>query len=194
MNDDEGLQPLPEEAIRTYEGSLFQVYQWSALGWDGKPHIFEKVTRPDAVAVVPTVRDQVLLAWETQPGSKPALGFLGGRVEPGESIEAAARRELAEESGLAARNWHRWESVRPSAKVDWSVHLFVVNGICRTHDVRQPDESIQLRYYDLAGFVRAVAATDFGDPIAALPVLRVLALPGGRSALARRLFGAEASS
>lgn len=48
-------------------------------------------------------RGRVLLV---QRGTPPAAGYWtvpGGRVEPGEPLDAACRRELAEETGLAVR-------------------------------------------------------------------------------------------
>ncbi|MER2533730.1 MAG: NUDIX domain-containing protein [Rhizobiaceae bacterium] len=46
--------------------------------------------------------DTVLLVRRGREPSRGLYAFPGGRVEPGETPEAAARRELMEETGLAA--------------------------------------------------------------------------------------------
>lgn len=46
--------------------------------------------------------DRVLLVRRTNPPDAGLWGYPGGRVEPGETVFAAAERELAEETGLAA--------------------------------------------------------------------------------------------
>ncbi len=55
---------------------------------------------PAALAVVVRGR-QVLLVRRANPPDQGLWGFPGGRIERGETVFAAAERELAEETGLA---------------------------------------------------------------------------------------------
>src|SRR5687768_10103190 len=55
-----------------------------------------------AVSVALRRGDTLLLVRRGQAPSRGYYAFPGGRVEPGETLEAAARRELAEETGLTA--------------------------------------------------------------------------------------------
>lgn len=69
------------------------------------------------VATVVVVRGQVLLVQENLPGEPWYLP--AGRVEPGEQLLAAARRECREEAGLHIEPTHllaieqRWRGTRP---------------------------------------------------------------------------------
>ncbi len=56
----------------------------------------------EAVSVAARRDDRFLLVKRLLPPAQGLYAFPGGRVEPGETREAAARRELMEETGLAA--------------------------------------------------------------------------------------------
>ncbi|MFI9724047.1 NUDIX domain-containing protein [Streptomyces sp. NPDC052396] len=53
----------------------------------------------------------------------------GGRVEPGESPEAAARRELAEEAGITAASWRRLGTVALMTNSTSRLHMYLATGL-----------------------------------------------------------------
>lgn len=60
--------------------------------------------RPVVAALAVLLADgQVLLVRRANPPDQGKWGFPGGKIERGETVAAAALRELAEETGLAAR-------------------------------------------------------------------------------------------
>lgn len=56
-----------------------------------------------AVSVVVFRGDEVLLVRRARPPAQGLWAPVGGRIEPGESAEAAALREVREETGIEAR-------------------------------------------------------------------------------------------
>jgi ADP-ribose pyrophosphatase len=64
------------------------------------------VRHPESVAIVALAGDELIAVRQTRAGAaKKTLELPSGKLEPGESPEAAAARELAEECGLAAASW-----------------------------------------------------------------------------------------
>lgn len=130
-----------------FKGQLFDVWQWEQTLFNGAKAVFETLSRPDTVLVLPVQDDgRVLLAEETQPGMPTRMQCLGGRIEPDESPEDAARRELLEESGYEAQELRLWDAWQPINKIDWAVYLFVAHGL-RAISSASPDsgERIVLR-------------------------------------------------
>ncbi len=80
--------------------------------------------RPIAVAVGILFRPDGRFLLASRPAGKPYAGFWefpGGKLEPGESLEAALAREFDEELGITVRAATYWRSLRvdyPHALVD----------------------------------------------------------------------------
>ncbi|MFA6392895.1 MAG: NUDIX hydrolase [Candidatus Paceibacterota bacterium] len=123
-------QPIPDHAKKVFKGALFDVYQWEQEMFDGTKATFEKLKRPDTVVVFPVLNDgRIILTKQEQPGKKPFIGATGGRVDEGEDILEAAKRELLEESGYEAEEFILWDARHPVGKVDWVVYTFVAKGL-----------------------------------------------------------------
>lgn len=58
-----------------------------------------------SVSVAVVRGDRVLLVKRARPPSQGVYAFPGGKVEAGEALETAARRELLEETGLEAADF-----------------------------------------------------------------------------------------
>jgi 8-oxo-dGTP pyrophosphatase MutT (NUDIX family) len=69
---------------------------------DGTRHPYFMVCRPDSALVVARQEGQYVLIELARPtmGGRRSMEFPQGGVAPGESLEAAARREVREETGL----------------------------------------------------------------------------------------------
>lgn len=85
-----------------------------------------------AVAVGVLVRPDGSFLLTSRPAGKVYAGyweFPGGKVEPGESVEEALRRELREEIGIAIGPVHPWRVER----VDYP-HALVCLHFCKVFD------------------------------------------------------------
>lgn len=88
--------------------------------------------RPDAAIIFPvTDEGEVILVRQYRPAiEREELGLPAGLVEPGEKPEAAARRELLEETGYGGGEWDFLSAVAssPSLKNNWA-YLFLARGV-----------------------------------------------------------------
>ncbi len=98
--------------------------------------------RPDAAIIFPlTGAGEVVLVRQYRPPlERMELGLPAGLVERGEEPEAAARRELLEETGYAGGAWEPIGSLAssPSLKDNWA-YLYLARGVEET-SAPDPDE------------------------------------------------------
>jgi len=97
-------------------------------GW----HVYQIVRHPGGVGVLPLHDDgTVTLIRQLRPAvGSHLLEIPAGRLHPGEDPAACGRREMAEETGLAARDLVPLGLFYPSPGVfDEVIHLFLGTGL-----------------------------------------------------------------
>lgn len=151
------IQPMPPNARRVFKGVVFDVYQWEQKLFDGTATVFEKIKRADTVVILPVTADKrIIMLDQEQPGRPPFTSFPAGRAEEGESPDAAALRELQEETGYVPAELDLWYAIQPTSKIDWAIFVFVARG-CRPEAEQKLDggEKIAMR---LMSFEEVMAA------------------------------------
>jgi ADP-ribose pyrophosphatase len=119
------------------------------------------IERPDAAIVFPlTGEGEVVLVRQFRPPlERMELGLPAGLVEEGEKPEAAARRELLEETGYSGGEWELLGSLAssPSLKDNWA-YLFLARGVEETAppdpDEHELVEVVRVSERDLFGLIR----------------------------------------
>jgi ADP-ribose pyrophosphatase len=123
--------PPPAQAKQLHHGPVLDLWQWEQPLYDGSHATFECITRQDTATVIPFLdRDTVLLTRQLQPHKdQPFLDFPGGRVDQGETLEMAARRELHEEVGAEASQWLEWQRFQNKGMVRFEEALYLASGV-----------------------------------------------------------------
>ncbi len=142
--------------------------------------------RPDAAIVFPVTEagEVVLVRQYRPPLEMMELGLPAGLVEPGEEPEAAARRELAEETGYTGGGWEEIGSLAssPSLKDNWA-YLFLARGVARSSeqdlDEYERLELVHVLLEELPGLVYSGSIVSSSGVAAAMLALDRLGLLNG---------------
>ncbi len=98
---------------------------------DGAAHNFFVIEAPDWVNVIALTKekDVVLIEQYRQGTEEITLEIPGGMIDAGEEPEAAARRELAEETGYEAREFILLGKSRPNPAIqtNWMYHYLALD-------------------------------------------------------------------
>ena len=160
--------------------------------FDGTTETFEKLKRPDTVVVYPVLPDgRIILTDQEQPGKKPFLGATGGRVDEGEEILEAAKRELLEESGYKAEKFILWDAQQPVGKIDWAIYTFIAKGLTKVAGPDlDPGERITLKPVTFDEFLEMGANERFWEKAIAIRLLEAKLNPENKEEL-RKSFSPE---
>ena len=119
------------ESRRVYEGKVVNLRVDTLRGKDGKPHVAEVVEHAEAVAVIvqPRPGEMLLVKQYRHPLGRDHWEVVAGGMNPGESPEEAAARELREETGYVARRVKRiWSAFTAPGFCTELLHFCVVDG------------------------------------------------------------------
>ena len=101
------------------KGNFLRTFRDTVKLPDGKLATREFVVHPGAVMIIPLLADSaggVRLVLERQfryPLGRVMIEFPAGKLDPGESIQMCAQRELQEETGYSAGQWARAGLLHP---------------------------------------------------------------------------------
>ena len=157
-----GDPPRPETLAsrRGFDGKVVHVRVDEVRLPSGRITTREVVEHPGAVAIVGVTTDGhvLLLRQHHHPIDKTLLGLPAGTLEPGESAEACARRELVEETGYRAGRLRRLASFYTSPGYSSErMTIFRADDCLPTRGELDPDELIRLVPVPLAEIPHLVA-------------------------------------
>jgi ADP-ribose pyrophosphatase len=115
---------------------IFDLYESRRRAQDGREGVFHLLEAPDWVNVVPVLRDEqgrscFLMVRQFRQGiSRTTVEFPAGLIEAGETPEAAAERELYEETGYRAKTLEPIGTIHPNpAFMTNRCYTFLAEGL-----------------------------------------------------------------
>jgi ADP-ribose pyrophosphatase len=132
ITNDDHLTERRVAGSQVWRGRFLDVRCDTIVQPDGHTATREYIVHPGAVMVVPLLDDGRLVL-ERQfryPLGRVLLEFPAGKLDPGESVQVCAERELAEETGYRAIEWARACAVHNAcAYSDEAIEIWFARGL-----------------------------------------------------------------
>lgn len=164
---------------RAYSGRIISLDVDTVRFPDGSIGELEMVRHPGASAVVPFIDDprsddpRVLLIRQYRYAADSfLLEIPAGKLEPGETPEACASRELEEETGKKARHFRRvFELYTTPGFTDEKIHLFLAWDLVPGTLARERDEFMEEVPVPLSQAMKMIGSGEISDAKTALGIL-----------------------
>lgn len=171
---------VPERVVASrdiYRGRILKLRVDEVILPNGRRTTREIVEHPGAVVIVaPDDRGRVAMVRQYRAAiGRELLELPAGTREPNEDAEQCARRELAEEMGLAATHWTNLGGFfsAPGFCNEY-LALFLATGLTPTAGQPEADESIRREWIDLAAVPSMIATGEICDAKSIAGLLRHL--------------------
>jgi ADP-ribose pyrophosphatase len=168
---------------RVYDGKVVNLRVDTLRGTNAKTHDVEVVEHAEAVVVIvrPRPSQMLLVRQYRHPLGRSNWEVVAGGMDPGESPEDAATRELREETGYHARRVHRlWSAFSAPGFCEELLHFCLVDGyaIGERTGFDAGEEEMEVGIFEIEELWRKIRADELPDAKSQIAVLWALS---GRS-------------
>lgn len=153
------------QKTKVFSGILFDIYQREQEQFDGSIKTFEMADRINSALVIPTIRDQILVAYQTQPSKDYRYYWLiGGMVPRWVEESHQAQEELLEETGMTSDNRELRKIHTASTKLDRQTHIYIARDCYQIAEQHLDPgwEKIEIKAVSFDEFVELICSEKLG--------------------------------
>jgi ADP-ribose pyrophosphatase len=169
------LKPTTVASRLIHRGRIIQVSTEVLRYGNGREHEMDFVRHPGAAAVVALDADnRVCLVRQYRHGIADFLWEIpAGKLDPGEAPDACAVRELAEETGVSARNWVALGLYLPAPGIFTEViNLYLARDLKVGKANPDADEEIEIAWRPFTEVMGMVQRGELNDGKTGMAMLR----------------------
>jgi ADP-ribose pyrophosphatase len=152
--------------MRAFQGKVFSVTRETVTEPGGVRAVREIIRHPGSSVVIARndAGEYMLIRQYRYAARKSLWEAVAGRIDPGETPLKAARRELAEEAGLAAKRWTKLGVFYPSPGfMDERMWLYLAEGLSPATAECDEDERITRKWFTRKQFGAMVRKNQIVD-------------------------------
>jgi 8-oxo-dGTP pyrophosphatase MutT (NUDIX family) len=168
-------KPTPIASQHIHSGRIIDVSTERLLYANGREYDLDFVRHPGAAAVVAVDgAGRVCLVRQYRHGVTDFLWEIpAGKLDPGEAPQLCAVRELAEETGVAAKRWTSLGQFLPAPGIFSEViHLYLAQDLDVGAAAPDADEDLELQWLPLNEAIDKVLRCEWNDGKTALGLWR----------------------
>ena len=158
-------EEIKKSSEMRFDGRLIKV-TFDVAEVNGKDAWREVVHHPGASAVI-AIDDKGRIVMERQYRyalGRTLLEIPAGKLDGDEDPLVCAQRELAEETGYHAEEWHSLGTIATSPGFcNEMIHLYIAKGLTKGQTHWDPDEYVELEYYTLTDLMDAIRQEEIKD-------------------------------
>jgi 8-oxo-dGTP pyrophosphatase MutT (NUDIX family) len=158
-----------------HQGRVIEVSTERLRYANGREFDIDFVKHPGAAAVVAVdVEQRVCLVRQYRHGVEDFMWEIpAGKLDPGEAPQVCAMRELAEETGVRAREWTSLGLYVPAPGIFTEViHLYLARDLKMGDSAPDADEELQLQWLPLEDALQKLLSGEWNDGKTALALWR----------------------
>ncbi len=149
-----------------HHGRSFTFEKWTVVIPSGKIVTRDIIEHPGAVAIIPLLDEEtaILVEQHRSAAGKTLLEIPAGTLQPPETPEECARRELTEETGYEAKTFTKLAAAYPAPGYSSEkIHIYLATDLTYTRQKPEEDEIITTRQLNLKTLQQMIQNQEIED-------------------------------